>query len=148
MALRDRATTAPLRRLLGRRTTWAAAAAAVALPFFVHGRGIELVPFALALVAGWLVAMSFVDVTSRARSPWRGAVLHAVVTAAGTAALVWSIGPGADGLRGLSEPLRGAVLLPQVAGLTGVCWGWLGLLARGLAALPSAGSRPSRASED
>ncbi|MFG6444851.1 hypothetical protein ACFXQA_06210 [Microbacterium sp. P07] len=133
---------APLwRRLLGSAFVWAAGCAAVALPFFVVGQGLEFVPFLLALAAGWLAGIGFTNATFRMQPPRRGVALHAAVAVVTAVLAAWSLGPAAELLSGQPAPVRGLTLFLQLCAVTGVCWIWLGLVVRGLAALPNSTPR-------
>lgn len=131
------------RRAVGHPLVWAGACAAVALPFFLRGEGLDLFPFLLALVAGWLSGTAFVNATSRLTPRWRGAVVNVAGGVLGAALVVWSLGVGESLLAAQSVPVRGVVLLVQIAATPGVCWVWLGILARGIELLPSS-KRSSR----
>lgn len=132
------------RRALGSPALWAALCALVAAPFFVGGHGLELVPFALALMAGWLAGIAVVNATLRMRPVWRGAVLHGIV-ALGTGALAaWSIGADLANDPAIAPAAGRVILLVDLAAVTGVSWMWLGLLVHALAALPN-GRRSPRA---
>jgi hypothetical protein len=115
---------------------WSVGCALVALPFFLAGQGLEFAPFLLALAAGWLAGIGFVNASLRMQPAGRGVVLHSVVAVLAAAIAAASIGPGADLVSHQPPPVRGLILLLQLCAVTGVCWIWLGLLVRALAGLP------------
>ncbi|MCC4907656.1 hypothetical protein [Microbacterium sp. cx-59] len=132
------------RRLLGNSGVWSVVCAAVALPFFLVGQGLDFGPFLLALGAGWLAGIWVVNATLRMRPAWRGLLVHGVVALVGASLAAWSVVGGAAADAGRSAVVQGAVLFLQLCAVTGVCWIWLGLLVRALAALPNRHSTSGR----
>jgi hypothetical protein len=122
---------------------WAAACFAVALPWYLVGNGLDLVPFLFTLVGGWSCGHGFVNATMRMSPPLRGAIVHlagAVLAAAAIGAVVFGDKGAAAAL---PDALSGVYLLVQMAAIPAVAWTWLALLSRAIGALP--GPRPRAA---
>lgn len=125
-------TTRPLwRRLVGNSLAWATLAAAVSLPFFVVGAGMDFVPFVLSLLSGWLCG-AFVAGRLLAITPaLRGTLIHLAVVLVPTIVLVVLTMSGAgSNLDRLPEPIVGIALFVWFAALPGLAWVWLALLGR------------------
>ncbi|MEV7693518.1 hypothetical protein AB0N73_09330 [Microbacterium sp. NPDC089189] len=116
------------RRLLRSPLAGAAVCTVIAAPLYVTGRGMELPGYLLALVAGWLVAVSFVGATARLPAPW-GIVLHIAGAVAAVPLLIAMASPAALP-EDVPDPLRALALLPRLAAAPAAGWIWLTLLAR------------------
>lgn len=118
------------RRLLGSPLVWASVCAAIALPWFVSGAGMEFFPFLLAIVAGWACGFSFVNATGRAVRMRRAVALHVFGAVASAALVVVGAEFGGPFAAALPEPLGAVVLFLQFAAIPAAGWVWLALLAR------------------
>ena len=95
---------------------WAVLCFALAMPWYLAENALELLPFLLTLVGGWLCGFSFVQFTRRMTSSRRGAIVHAVGAAAFGLILVWLVSNGKAVLVDLPEPVK-SVIWPLMLGL-------------------------------
>ncbi|WP_368498003.1 hypothetical protein [Herbiconiux sp. A18JL235] len=117
------------RRLIASPWLWAGVLLAAALPWYLVGEGLELVPFLSGLVGGWLCGLGFVNVTFR-MSPRRGATVHAVGAVVAGAVLWFSTQIWPDVAPAMPEGLRSVAFLVQMASIPAAGWIWLGLISR------------------
>lgn len=128
------------RRVLRSPLVWAALCLALTVPWFVAGQGMELVPYLLMLVGGWLCGFSFVNLTFRMSPPRNGVILHVIGAVAAGAFLWLTIEVGRPLLEAATEPLKISFIIVQFAAIPAAGWIWLGLLSR----ITSAVGRPSK----
>ncbi|WP_146070279.1 hypothetical protein [Arthrobacter sp. GMC3] len=90
----------------------------------------DLAPFLLTLVGGWLCGFAFVNFTLGMKHTGLGVVLH-VAGAAGMGLLLhWMTFWGKGFLKELPEQASGLVFLFQMGSVPAAGWIWLGLLGR------------------
>lgn len=138
------------RRLLGKPLVWAAACALLALPWYLAGSGLELLPYLLTLVGGWLCGFAFVNATLGMQPPRRGALVHLTGAVLLGAALTWIILEGKDVVSVAPESVRAVILFLQMAAIPAAGWLWLALIGRvsDIARTPSARAQPAPAAPD
>ncbi|MFK0403749.1 hypothetical protein ACIQTT_15585 [Microbacterium sp. NPDC090225] len=115
--------------MLRRPLFWGVVLLAAALAATLAGDDLSFFPFLLMLVGGWCFGFAFVGLTLR-MPPRTGVPLHvgvAIVLAALMIVVVEFAGPW---LATLHEPVRGVVVVLQMAAIPAAGWIWLGLLSR------------------
>ncbi|RLP82729.1 hypothetical protein D9V34_05590 [Mycetocola lacteus] len=100
----------------------------------------DVVPFILTLIGGWLLGVAFVNWTLRMQPVRRGVIVHVGVAAVATAVMIVGVEGGGALIRALPEVLRGPVVMGQLALIPAICWTLLGVLSR----VTSLARRPSR----
>ncbi|RLP74319.1 hypothetical protein D9V32_13280 [Mycetocola tolaasinivorans] len=90
----------------------------------------DVVPFILTLVGGWLIGVAFVNWTLRMQPVSRGVIVHVGVAVVATTAMIVGVEGGGAFIRGLPEALRGPVVMGQLALIPAICWTLLGLVSR------------------
>ncbi|PYI39253.1 hypothetical protein CVS30_04605 [Arthrobacter psychrolactophilus] len=118
------------KKLFRKPLFWALICAVLALPWYLNGNGMELLPFLLTLVGGWLCGFAFVNFTLGIQRTWWGVLLHAVVAVVAALLLHWVVFNGSSFLKTLPEQLRAVLFCVQMGAIPGVGWIWLGLLSR------------------
>lgn len=134
------------KRLFRKPLFWALICAALAMPWYLGGNGMELLPYLLTLVGGWLCGFAFVNFTLGIRRTGLGVLLHVVVAAASALLLHWLVFDGSGFLKTLPGQLRALLFFLQMGAIPGVAWIWLGLLGRitSVAAKPSKKAKATR----
>lgn len=134
------------KRLLRKPLFWALICAVLALPWYLNGNGMELLPYLLTLVGGWLCGFAFVNFTLGLKRAWLGVLLHVVVAAISGLLLHWMVFSGSSFLKTLPEQLRAVLFCVQMGAIPAVAWIWLGLLSRitSVAAKPSKSAKATR----
>ncbi|QJU55369.1 hypothetical protein SCB71_20310 [Herbiconiux sp. KACC 21604] len=127
------------RRLIASPWLWAGVLLAGALPWYLVGEGLELVPFLLGLIGGWLCGLGFVNATFRMPSR-RGAIVHVVGAVVAGAVLWFSTQIWPDVAPAMPEGLRSVAFLVQMASIPAAGWIWLGLISR----ITALARRPAR----
>ena len=123
------------RRLLLSQWVWAVVALGAAVATGRSSPAVDLVPFLLSLLGGWLAAIGFVGVTFRMRRPRAGVATH-VLGAVAAALLLWAlVSQAPEVARELSGSPRSALLVAQFAVLPAAAWVWIALLGRVVAAI-------------
>lgn len=128
------------KRLFRKPLFWALICAALALPWYLNGNGMELLPFLLTLVGGWLCGFGFVNFTLGIQRTWLGVLLHVVVAVVAGLLLHWIVFNGSSFLKTLPEQFRAVLFCVQMGAIPGVGWIWLGLLSR----ITSVAAKPSK----
>jgi len=134
------------KRLFRKPLFWALICAALALPCYLDGNGMGLLPFLFTLVGGWLCGFAFVNFTLGIKRTWLGVLLHVVVAALSGLLLHWLVFDGSSFLKTLPGQLRALLLFLQMGAIPGVAWIWFGLLGRitSVAAKPSKTAKSTR----
>ena len=105
-----------------------------ALPWYLSGAGVDLLPYLLTLVGGWTFGFSFVNLTLGMRAR-RGLVLH-VAAAVLFGLLVWATIFGHIPIdERLPEAARAVLFLLQMASIPAIGWVWLALIGRATSAV-------------
>ncbi|MBB2968955.1 hypothetical protein [Leifsonia aquatica] len=133
------------RRALRQPLVWAAVGAVVAVPCFIAGIGVELVPFLVTLATGWLVGVSITRAARRVRPVGRSLAVQAVVAVVPSLALIAVVASGGDLLSGTPAPFGDLLAFCWLAAVPALAWTWLDLIGRVGATIGPRASRPSRA---
>lgn len=118
------------RRLVVSPLTWGSALLAVAIIATLAGDDLSLFPFLLMLIGGWCFGFSFVNASLEMWPPRNGLILHIAVAVLVAAVLILVVEFGRDAMASLPEPVRGVIVVFQMAAIPAAGWIWLGLLAR------------------
>lgn len=116
------------RRLLFSPSLWGVGSLAAAVIVVLGTSDLELPQMFLMLVGGWLLGIAFVNLTHR--MPRHGLALHILGAVAIAAVLVVLAEAGGQLLARSPDVVRAAVIVVQLAAVTGGAWTWIGLLAR------------------
>ncbi|MEQ6899362.1 hypothetical protein [Microbacterium sp. KR10-403] len=108
---------------------WGALLLLIALPWYLGGAGLDLLPYLLTLVGGWTFGFSFVNLTLR-MPPRRGLVLHLVVAVLAAVVVATTIFGQVIPDARIPERLRALLVLLQLAVIPAIGWIWLALLGR------------------
>ncbi|MCC9067764.1 hypothetical protein [Arthrobacter cryoconiti] len=122
---------APLwRRLLRQPLLWAALCVGLALPWYFTENALELPPFLLTLVGGWLCGFAFVNFTFAMKNVKYGLLVHLV--GAAIFGLILRLGTLVSGsMRAhLPQPVLALSYLVILGSIPAAGWVWLGLLSR------------------
>lgn len=120
------------RRLLRLPLLWAVVCIAIALPWYLAGNGLDLLPFLLTLAAGALASFAFVNFTFRLAKTSHGVLLHVAGAVVLGLAFTWAALGGFRVMSNLPEPLRAVTLLVTMGLIPATCWVWLALLRRAI----------------
>lgn len=108
---------------------WGALLLLIALPWYLSGVGLDLLPYLLTLVGGWTFGFSFVNLTLRMPQQ-RGLVLHVVVAVLAAAVVATVIFGDIIPPAGLPDRFRALLVLLQMAAIPAIGWTWLALIGR------------------
>ena len=118
------------RRLLGAPLFWAGALALAAAPWYLAGRGTDVLPFLLTLVSGFFLGVAFVSATTRIASPVTATVVHVGGGVAAVPLLYLSGEVPAAFLDLAPEAVRALLFEARMALVPAAGWVWVTLLAR------------------
>lgn len=131
------------RRLVGSPLAWAALCLALAVPWALAGQAMELIPYLLMLVGGWLCGFSFVNATLRMTPKRRGVVVHVIGAVASAALVVSAVEYGGPLVATAPEWARISLVIVQFAAIPAAGWIWLGLIGRVSAAVGTSKAQPA-----
>lgn len=118
------------RALVHKPLLWALLCAAATLPWTLSGNGMDLPPFLIGLVGGWLCGFAFVNATLEMKNPTIGALAHVAGAVVFGLALHWLVFEGSEQFNGLPQVATSLAYSAQMAAIPAVAWIWLGLIHR------------------
>lgn len=136
------------RRLVGSPLAWAALCLALAVPWALAGQAMELIPYLLMLVGGWLCGFSFVNATFRMTPVRRGVAVHVIGAVVSAALVVSAVEYGGPLLANAPEWARISLVIVQFAAIPAAGWIWLGLIGRVSAAVGTSKATPAPAAPE
>lgn len=122
--------TAVWRLLVQKPLMWALLCTATALPWVLSGHGMDLPPFLIGLVGGWLCGFAFVNATLEMHNPKHGALVHLAGAMVFSLSLHWYVFQGSRQFIDLPQVATSLVYSAQMAAIPAVAWIWLGLIHR------------------
>ncbi|MEF3402812.1 hypothetical protein [Agromyces sp. CCNWLW203] len=131
------------RRLVGSPLAWAAICLALVVPWALAGQVMELIPYLLMLVGGWLCGFSFVNATLRMTPVRRGVMVHVIGAIVVAVFVVTAVEFGGSLLSTAPAWARSSFVIVQFAAIPAAGWIWLGLISRISTAAGSPKAKPT-----